>query len=112
PPAAVAERRQCLLELEHELAGRYCRSLVGRRLDVLVEGPAPRQPGVVTGTACRYVPVVFEGYLPAVLGRCVPVVAELVADGVLRARPLPAPGLLPKTLEGDGRIPLVLACPA
>jgi hypothetical protein len=98
--------------LERQLADRYYRSLVGRHLDVLVEGPAPRLPGLVTGTACRYVPVVFEGYMPAVLGRCVPVVAESVADGVLRARPLPAPGLLPNPGGEEGRIPLALASPA
>src|SRR5262249_40933221 len=81
PPAVVAERRRRLLELERELADAYHRSLVGRRLDVLVEGAV--RPGVVRGTSCRYAPVVFEAHAPALVGRRVPVRAVGVADGVV-----------------------------
>src|SRR4029077_17582743 len=38
PPPVVQERRRRLLEIEQELAEAYYRSLLGRRLDVLVEG--------------------------------------------------------------------------
>jgi threonylcarbamoyladenosine tRNA methylthiotransferase MtaB len=109
PSAVIADRRHRLLELERELADRYSRSLIGRRLDVLVEGPAPRESGFVTGTSCRYVPVTFEGYAPALLGQCMPVVAESVACGLIRARPLPEPKLLPEPAESVRRIPLALA---
>src|SRR5262245_14147879 len=61
PPAVAAARRERLLELERELAGAYYRSLLGRRLDVLVEGPDPRRPGFVRGTSERYAPVAFRG---------------------------------------------------
>jgi hypothetical protein len=71
------------------LADAYLRSLVGRHLDVLVEGADPRRPGFLQGTSCRYVSASFQGHLPALLGRRVPVLAEAVADGTLLARPLP-----------------------
>jgi len=107
-PAAVAERRRRLLELESRLARRYFRSLIGRRLDVLVEGKAPARPGHVRGTSCRYAPVVFEGYAPALLAQRVPVVAEAEADGVLLARPDPDPFAEQAPSDGEvpGRIPL------
>jgi threonylcarbamoyladenosine tRNA methylthiotransferase MtaB len=91
PPAVVAERRQRLLELERELAVQYGRSLIGTRLDVLVEGADPRRPGQVRGTACRYVPVSFEGRTEVLLRRVVPVVAESMIDGALSGRPVPEP---------------------
>ena len=72
-----------------ELAHAVADLLVGRRLDVLVEGADPRRPGFVLGTSCRSVTVAFAGHAPALLGRRVPVLAEAVADGSLRARPLP-----------------------
>ena len=89
PPAVVAERRERLRRLEAELADDYLRSLIGRRLDVLVEGAEDGRPGFVRGTACRYVPVVFRGHAPALLRRCVPVRAVRVADGALLGEPEP-----------------------
>jgi threonylcarbamoyladenosine tRNA methylthiotransferase MtaB len=94
PPPVVAERRRRLLDLERELTEEYLRSLIGRRLDVLVEGADPRRPGFVLGTSCRYVPVALEAS-PALIGRRVPVRAEAVAEGVIIARPAPETGLLP-----------------
>src|SRR5262249_7068122 len=76
PPQVVAERRERLLEIEKELAAAYAQRLVGRRLDVLVEGAAPGRPGWVVGTSCRYVPVALPGHLPALQARLVPVRAE------------------------------------
>jgi threonylcarbamoyladenosine tRNA methylthiotransferase MtaB len=89
PPAVVAERRERVRLLERELADAYYRSLLGRRLDVLVEGEAPGLPGHVVGTSCRYAPVVFEGLAPALVRRVVPVRALRVLDGVLLGRPEP-----------------------
>jgi threonylcarbamoyladenosine tRNA methylthiotransferase MtaB len=84
PPAVVAERRDRLRDLERQLADAYFRSLVGRRLDVLVEGEAPGRPGFAKGTSCRYAPVMFPGHAPALLLQRVPVRAWSVdADGLL-----------------------------
>lgn len=96
PPAVVAARRQRLLELEREQTQSYYRRLVGRRLDVLVEGAAPSLPGYVQGTACRYAPVVFEGHAPALIRRRVPVQAVDVIDGVVWARPEPESEFCPE----------------
>ena len=85
PPAVVAERRERLRLLEREMADAYLRSLIGRRLDVLVEGAEPGRPGFVRGTACRYAPVAFRGHAPALIRRRVPVRATAQADGVLWA---------------------------
>jgi threonylcarbamoyladenosine tRNA methylthiotransferase MtaB len=93
PPPVVAERRQRLLELDRELTLAYHRSLIGRRLDVLVEGPYSKRAGHVMGTSCRYAPVVFEGHLPALLSCRVPVKAVAVAGGLVFANPEPESGL-------------------
>lgn len=107
-PAVVTERRRRLLELESRLARKYFRSLLGRRLDVLVEGEAPAWPGHVRGTSCRYAPVIFEGYAPALLAQRVPVIAQAEADGVLLARPDPKAMAEQAGHNGDApsRIPL------
>jgi threonylcarbamoyladenosine tRNA methylthiotransferase MtaB len=89
PAAVVTERRARLLEIEHDLAEAYCRSLLGQRLDVLVEGADPQQQGFVRGTACRFVPVVFRGLSPALIRRRVPVRAVAVADGIILGEPEP-----------------------
>jgi threonylcarbamoyladenosine tRNA methylthiotransferase MtaB len=72
-PSVVSERRQRLQALERELGSAYFRSLIGRRLDVLVEGADPRRAGHVLGTSCRYAPVTLEGFAPALIARRVPV---------------------------------------
>lgn len=97
PPAVLTERRQRLEELERSLAETYCRGLLGKRLDVMVEGIAPGRPGWVQGTSCRYIPVAFAGNVAALLGRRVPVVAEALVAGVILARPVPEPGLIQRT---------------
>jgi threonylcarbamoyladenosine tRNA methylthiotransferase MtaB len=89
PPALVAERRARLLAIERETAEAYCRSLVGRRLDVLVEGADPQRPGFVRGTACRSVPVVCRGHAPALVRLLIPVRAVGVEAGVLIAESEP-----------------------
>ncbi len=59
-PATKAQRARDLAELERRLRERYFHSLVGRKLEVLVESRAHR-PGFVLGTSCRYAPVEFPG---------------------------------------------------
>ena len=77
-----------MLELERELADDYYHSLIGRRLDVLVEGADPQRPGYVRGTACRYVPVAFVGDVQALIRRRVQVWAVEVRDGVMVGHPV------------------------
>jgi threonylcarbamoyladenosine tRNA methylthiotransferase MtaB len=89
PPAVVAARRQRLLELERELAETYCRSLLGKCLDVLVEGADPKRPGFARGTSCHSVPVAFPGYAPALVRRRVPVRAHSVVGGLILGEPQP-----------------------
>jgi threonylcarbamoyladenosine tRNA methylthiotransferase MtaB len=87
PPAVVAQRRAKLLEIERELADAYGRSLIGRRLDMLVEGPDPQRPGFVRGTACRAMSVRCRGHAPALIRRRIPVRVVGVAEGVLLGEP-------------------------
>jgi threonylcarbamoyladenosine tRNA methylthiotransferase MtaB len=98
-PAVVAERRYKLAELEREMAAIYMRGLVGRRLEVLVEGPDPKRGGWVRGTSCRRVTTVFEGRAPALLRRLVPVRVMGVDGDILLARP---------ESDGSRRVPLPL----
>ena len=88
PPREVAERRQRLQALERELATAYARSLLGHRLDVLVEGADPQRPGHVVGTSCRALPGSLRGHAPALVGRLVPVRAVAVANGTLLGEPI------------------------
>jgi threonylcarbamoyladenosine tRNA methylthiotransferase MtaB len=92
PPEKIRARRLRLLELEAELSQQYHRSLLGRQLDVLVEGADPSRPNHVLGTSCRYAQVSFRGYLPALLARRTTVVAYEVADGVIVGAPEAEPG--------------------
>ncbi|HTU93309.1 MAG TPA: tRNA (N(6)-L-threonylcarbamoyladenosine(37)-C(2))-methylthiotransferase MtaB [Gemmataceae bacterium] len=87
PPAVIAERRARLLEIERDLAEAYSRSLLGRRLDVLVEGADPRRSGFVRGTACRAVTVVCRGHAPSLIRRRIPVRARAVVDGIVLGEP-------------------------
>jgi threonylcarbamoyladenosine tRNA methylthiotransferase MtaB len=98
PPPVKAQRRRRLREIERELAGAYLRSLVGRQLDVLVEGADPQRPGWVRGTSCRSVPVAFPGLAATLVRRRVPVRIMAVAGPVLLAEPEPAPALIPGSL--------------
>jgi threonylcarbamoyladenosine tRNA methylthiotransferase MtaB len=75
--------------LEKELAARYHKLLIGRRLDVLVEGADPRQPGHVLGTSCRFAPVSLPGQSAALLGRRVPVRALAASAELVFAHPEP-----------------------
>lgn len=64
PAAVKQERVRRLAALERQLRADYFRSLVGRRLEVLIEEPSQLVPGGWAGTACRYVPVHTTDRLP------------------------------------------------
>jgi threonylcarbamoyladenosine tRNA methylthiotransferase MtaB len=57
PPQIKNERCERLAEVERELRADYFRSLLGRRLTVLIEGQSDLAPGRWAGTSCRYAPV-------------------------------------------------------
>jgi len=81
-PQVVKDRKERLSELAMAMATQYYLSLVGRRLETLVETAVD---GQLDGMACRYVPVRLSG--PGEwLGELIPVVGEAVADGRLRVR--------------------------
>src|SRR6185436_3909055 len=61
PSQRKAERHQRLEELEAELQSAYLRSLLGRRLTMLVEGESEIRRGCWVGTSCRYVPAKVLG---------------------------------------------------
>jgi hypothetical protein len=76
-----------------------------------VEGADPRRPGWARGTSCRYVPVAFRGYAPAVMRQRVPVRAVAVEEGIIRgdaeveqsAYPLPSGLSSPLSSVNHGR---------
>jgi threonylcarbamoyladenosine tRNA methylthiotransferase MtaB len=88
-PEVATDRRRRLRDLERTLALSYHQSLLGRRLEVLVEGADPKRPGFVLGTSCRYAPVAFPGHAPALVAKLVPVRAERVDDNVIIGQPEP-----------------------
>jgi threonylcarbamoyladenosine tRNA methylthiotransferase MtaB len=92
PAAVVADRREHVRSLEKVLAARYYQSLVGRRLEVLVQQADPARPGWALGLSCRYAPVTFPGYAPALVGKLVVVRAEAVAGDAILAQPEANPG--------------------
>lgn len=83
PAAVVAERRERLRALESELAAAYHRSLVGRTLEVMVEGECPTRPGFSMGASCRFAAVAFPGHAPEARGRLVRVAVRDVEGGIL-----------------------------
>jgi threonylcarbamoyladenosine tRNA methylthiotransferase MtaB len=95
PAAVKAARRERLRAIEGELAQGYYRRLVGRVLDVLVEGGDEQRPGYARGTSCRYAPVVFPGHAPALLRRRVPVRAVRVEGSAIVGEPEALPDEVP-----------------
>jgi threonylcarbamoyladenosine tRNA methylthiotransferase MtaB len=110
PPEVKAQRRQQLLSLERGQSVEYMQGLVGRTLDVLVEGADPTRPGWVRGTSCRYVPVAFPGLASALVRRRARVQCLAVADGMLLGEPVPEAGstILAPRPRTSARIPLSL----
>jgi tRNA-2-methylthio-N6-dimethylallyladenosine synthase len=61
PQPLREERHERLLQLVNEIAARRYQELVGRRVEILVEGPSKKNPNRMTGrTRCNKI-VVFEG---------------------------------------------------
>jgi threonylcarbamoyladenosine tRNA methylthiotransferase MtaB len=73
-----------LAEMGKRLTDRYLEKLQGKRLQVLVEGVSPDLPGVLLGTADRYVPVELSGQTD-LIGRLVGVQAAKASGGILRS---------------------------
>lgn len=61
PDPLKKERIGRLRELETRLAMRYAATLVGERIEVLIEGPSTTRPDCVTGTSCRFLPTDLPG---------------------------------------------------
>jgi len=86
PKPLKQERGRRLAELEAELRDDYFRSLIGRRLRVLVESPFTSQQEAtdaeprMIGTSCRYAPVTLAA-AQEVAGQFVVVTAQAVRDG-------------------------------
>jgi threonylcarbamoyladenosine tRNA methylthiotransferase MtaB len=108
PPQVVADRRDRLLALEQQLAEEYYRSLLGRTLDVLVEGADRNRPGHVRGTSCRYAPVIFRGHAPALVRHRIPVRAVGLAGGTIQGEPELQDDLADPIPCGPFRLPLPL----
>lgn len=85
-PDRIQRRRAAgLSELAQRLRRRYFESLIGRRLQVLVESPQRNHPGTFTGTSARYVPVELD--CPAdQVGRLVAVTAKKIQGGRVHAK--------------------------
>jgi threonylcarbamoyladenosine tRNA methylthiotransferase MtaB len=80
-----AARSRTLAQLEADLKARYCESLRGRRLQVLVEAVAGT-PGRLVGTTCRYAPLELAGPAPWI-GRLIEVTAGPASGGIIQAVP-------------------------
>jgi threonylcarbamoyladenosine tRNA methylthiotransferase MtaB len=79
PGPVRTERIQRLAAVEGELREAYFRSLIGRRLRVLVESGSRATAGHAVGTSCRYAPVELPG--GAVVGQLLHAVAREVIPG-------------------------------
>ncbi|MCI0359989.1 MAG: tRNA (N(6)-L-threonylcarbamoyladenosine(37)-C(2))-methylthiotransferase MtaB, partial [Planctomycetaceae bacterium] len=83
-PQVKSERSEQLAEVERELREAYFRSLIGRRLTVLVEGPSETTAGGWAGTSCRYAPVELAPGCELTPGSLVEATALRTADCGLR----------------------------
>ncbi|HBO43679.1 MAG TPA: tRNA (N(6)-L-threonylcarbamoyladenosine(37)-C(2))-methylthiotransferase MtaB [Planctomycetaceae bacterium] len=80
PADVQRERAARLAQIESRLRTAYFESLLGRDLEVLVEGTAGDRSGTLVGTSARYVPVELAGPTEWI-GRLVCVKAEKVVEG-------------------------------
>jgi len=84
-PHQVCQARAAhLARVAARARARFFESLVGRTVQVLIEGASPGRPGWLRGTSARYAPVVLPGG-PEQVGRLVDVVVRGVRDGALEA---------------------------
>jgi threonylcarbamoyladenosine tRNA methylthiotransferase MtaB len=111
PPHIVHERHQRLLDLEAELAANYARTLLGRRLDVLVEATKAQRAGHVRGTSCRHVAVELRGLTDALIGQIVPVHVTEIHDGVLIGEPIAQEGPITSTSAPAANVPARITLP-
>jgi len=110
PPTVIKDRRQRLQMLGRELETVYYRSLLGRTMEVLVEGPDPHRPAQVIGHCCRYAPVSFPGHAPALVRKLVAVRAERLEQGTIIGAPEELAPRAPDVLfDRRARIPLPIA---
>lgn len=84
-PEVKKQRTARLRELEGRLRRRYLERLVGRRLDVMVEGRI-ETPGLVQGTSCRFAQVELPGS-PDLVGRLLSAVVVQAQDDRVQALP-------------------------
>ncbi|MCD4727109.1 MAG: radical SAM protein [Pirellulales bacterium] len=76
----VQRRAGELGEIERMLRRRYCRSLIGRKLQVMVETTIPERPGWVLGTSEYHIPVALPGD-QGLIGRFAWVTADSEENG-------------------------------
>lgn len=88
PPAIIQSRKRELADVAAGQAETYHQRLVGRTLEMLVESPDPKRPGMMRGTACRAAPLRLRA-LPALAKKLVPVVATRVVNGAIEVEPVP-----------------------
>jgi threonylcarbamoyladenosine tRNA methylthiotransferase MtaB len=88
-------------KLGKTLRAGYFRELVGRSLQVLVEGAMPGQPGWIGGTSEYHAPVALPGG-PELFGQFVRVVGQRVENGRIWASPELGPELDDFTLIAGG----------
>ena len=87
-PQVLAQRRDGLIALDRQLQDAYLRRLVGKRLDLLVEGQDPERPGWVRGTTCRKMTAMIEGG-PGLIRKRVPIMPTAVVGDCLVATGVP-----------------------
>lgn len=57
PKHIKQDRARRLAEIESRQLAHYATSLIGRKLQVMVESPVADKPGLAYGASCRYIPV-------------------------------------------------------
>ena len=85
PGESSSSARPSWPTIGERLRQQYFESLVGRRLQVLVESPLEGQLGRLIGTSGEYAPVELPGGEP-LIGRLVEVTAGRVAEGRIIAQ--------------------------
>lgn len=89
-PSDLKSRRVAHLQnLERELRSEYFSSLLGRNLQLLVEGRDPRSPDHYLGTSCRYTPVKLLTSASLPIGKLVQVQADAHDGSMVLATPCP-----------------------
>ncbi len=83
PKRVKSQRSRHLGEIESRLRQKYFKSLLGRRLQLLVESVDAN--GTALGTACRYAPFELESNAPPAIGTLFDVTASELRDRGLRA---------------------------